>query len=136
MPARWLTTHGEIDGLPSTLTARIDLEPTPDLPQRITVRWTYTGDASGLPTPVDDTEMSDLEETLLEALGEDDLAVLACTLTHDHTRTWTFYATDDPETLDACLADAIPDGLPIEVEITEDPDWDEYLTRTENAGHA
>jgi hypothetical protein len=94
-------------------------------PQRLMIVWKYeTVDASGMPSETQSADMKDFEDTLIEALDPDRLAVLAFVFTTAGSREWHFYLSDAEEAgvrINQALAN-IPQ-LPIELSVAHDPEW-------------
>lgn len=96
-------------------------------PRRLTISWKFEAeDATGMPTDSQSADMKDFEEMLLEVLDPDRLAVLAFVFTANGSREWDFYLSDVSEVgirINEALS-SIPQ-LPIELNVEDDPNWDE-----------
>ena len=109
---------------------RPDLRPfmgDPRYPRRLTIQWHYPADdTSGMPSDAQIAEMREVEDLLQEHLDYDRTAILAFVHTRSGTRTWHYYITDKKLVADR-VNQALrnhPD-LPLELQVINDPDWDE-----------
>lgn len=126
----WHLAEGEVEGKPSLLRFRPNLEPFLGLPthdRRLAISWEYEQEnTSGMPSDAQSDDMRAFEDAIVNALDPDRLAILAFTYTGDGFREWHFYVGDVDEVgsrINAALAD-FPE-LPIALEVQDDPDWDE-----------
>lgn len=79
--------------------------------------------------------MSELEDRLVASLEAKEAGVLAFVFTHRGTREWHFYVGDSAELgqiINTALAD-LP-GLPIDLAIEDDPEWDELANVLRSVG--
>jgi hypothetical protein len=126
----WNIAKGKDPENPTVLRFRPSLEAflgNEDYPRRLTIVWKFeTADASGMPTDIQSADMKDFEDLLLEALDVDRIAILAFVFTSKGTREWHFYLSDVDEVgirINKALA-SVP-KLPIQLNVEDDPNWDE-----------
>jgi hypothetical protein len=95
-------------------------------PTRINIVWKYQSE-SGQPVSGDHQRMNQLEDLLESVLKEDGFASLALVSTGEGLREWTYYAKSESEFI-AHLNYAVAGlpGLPIEIHVGCDPNWDVY----------
>lgn len=126
----WNIAKGKNPEKPTVLRFRPSLEAflgNENYPRRLTIIWKYEAtDDSGMPTDTQSADMKDFEKLLIEALDPDRLAILAFVFTSSGFREWHFYLSDANEIgirINQTLA-AVP-KLPIELNVEDDPNWDE-----------
>jgi hypothetical protein len=123
----WTVAEGEVQGLPSLLRFRPNLKDwlgDPRYTQLLTIYWQYeSSNSSGMPDDESSEAMGLFEDTLEAALDSDRMAILAAVRTGSETRSWHFYLRDI-ETVSQRINQALGPGLPIELEVEDDPDWD------------
>ena len=126
----WNIAKGKNPESPNVLRFRPSLKAflgDENYPRRLTIIWKFEpADASGMPTDTQSLDMKDFEDLLLEALDADRLAILAFVYTTNGTREWHFYFSDVSELgirINKALA-SVP-KLPIELNVVDDPNWDE-----------
>ncbi len=96
-------------------------------PFRLNVMWDYAPKADGMPEEADAELMEKATEALLKETQKDPAALLTGIYTGDGRRDWVFYTRSlhiFRNILNRALA-GLPE-LPLRVEATEDPDWEEY----------
>ena len=79
-----------------------------------------------MPSEQETEAMRSFEDALDNALDPDGLAILAFVHTHGGTRRWHYYLEDVRtvgQRINAALADR--PNLPIELEVVDDPEWQE-----------
>ena len=134
----WFVNQGETEGLPTFVRGRTglgDLREHPALSFKLTIRWDYDSDDNGLPSEDATVALETFEDTIVDALESDGLAILTIVFTHGGVRIWTFYASDLDEVsrrLNDCLPHDPP--LPIQTSAEEDPSWNEYRKMTDDRG--
>lgn len=128
----WFTSlaegeHGEL----VFVTGRLDLETfrlSRKLGVRVEIRWPYQADETGMPDATDGALIAEIEPLLRRAMERDKLAILTGNYTGAGEKYWIWYTRHLP-TFGERLNDTLEPypTLPLEIECTEDPDWDEYL---------
>lgn len=101
-------------------------------PFRLNVWWDYTPQPDGMPESADSELMEQATDRFLAETKKDPAAILTGIYTGDGRRDWVFYTRSlhiFRNILNRALAD-LP-TLPIEIEATEDPEWEEYLEMRE-----
>ena len=101
-------------------------------PFRLNVWWDYDPLTDGMPQRSDAELMEKATDRFLEETKKDTAAILTGIYTGDGRRDWVFYARSlhiFRNILNRALAD-LP-LLPIAIDATEDPDWEEYLEMRE-----
>jgi hypothetical protein len=126
----WNIAKGKNPEQPTVLRFRPSLKAclgSEDYPRRLAIFWKFEpADATGMPTDVQSADMKNFEDMLIEALDPDRLAVLAFVFTSSGTREWNFYLSDVSEVgirINKALSQ-VP-KLPIELNVEDDPNWDE-----------
>ena len=126
----WTGVEGRFDGRPSLLRFRPGLSQhlgDVRFSRRLQVTWTYGDDASGgMPSEKDSDAMRVLEDRLVSSLEAAQAGVLAFVFTHGGHREWHIYVSESVE-LGEVINEALADlpGLPIDLEIEDDPEWSE-----------
>jgi hypothetical protein len=96
-------------------------------PRRLTVTWEYEEtDPSGMPSKNQNRELQDFEDSILNAVDPERLAILSFVFTRAGLREWHFYISDVNE-VGKRINEALSEkpGLPINLEVNDDPDWEE-----------
>jgi hypothetical protein len=126
--AAWNNAEGSKGGQPVLLRYRPELQTflgDPRYPSRLVITWSYPCyNSSGMPTDDQTEEMRDFEDLLLVHFDTDGTAILAFVRTHSGCRRWTFYIADAQlfsQRVNAALAQH--PNLPIEFEVSDDPEW-------------
>jgi hypothetical protein len=126
----WNIAKGKNPEKPTVLRFRPSLEAhlgDDNYPRRLTIIWQFeAADASGMPSDTQSADMKDFEDTLIQALDPDRLAILAFVFTSGGSREWHFYLSDVSEVgirINKALA-TIP-HLPIDLTVDHDPEWNE-----------
>ncbi|MDQ8195346.1 DUF695 domain-containing protein [Coraliomargarita sp. SDUM461004] len=126
----WSIAKGKDPNNPSVLRFRPSLQhflADANYPRRLTIVWTFeVTDSSGMPSDTQSADMKVFEDRLLEALDPDLAAILAFVYTTRGTREWHFYLSDVNEVgirINQALA-SVP-KLPIQLNVEDDPNWDE-----------
>lgn len=96
---------------------------------RINITWDYPASDTGMPASEEDEKlMEEATDRLLAETQHDTAAILTGIYTGDGRRDWVLYTRSlhiFRNILNRAWAD-LP-ALPIEIDATEDPDWEEYL---------
>ncbi|PWK78155.1 uncharacterized protein DUF695 [Mucilaginibacter oryzae] len=104
--------------------------------QRMDITWNYEAtDSSLLPPAEEMVLMEQVEDALVDMLEADHQSILAFVFTGENERWWAWYTTNIDiagERLNDALADF--DELPINITVTDDPEWDEYFGVIEDFG--
>ena len=126
----WYGAEGMFNDKPSLLRFRPNLKEYlghPLYARRLVITWNYQKrNSSGMPTATQSDEMRTFEDAIVSALDPDRLAIFAFAFTNDGIREWHFYVKDINEVgerINVALADF--SKLPINLEVQDDPDWDE-----------
>lgn len=126
----WNIAKGTNPEKPTVLRFRPSLEAflgDKNYPRRLAITWKFEPvDTSGMPSDTQSADMKDFEYLLIEALDPDRLAILAFVFTSSGSREWHFYLSDVSEVgirINRALAN-VP-KLPIELNVEDDPNWDE-----------
>ena len=126
----WNVAEGKSGGKVTMIRYRPGLQDylgDPRYPRRLTITWEYDdGNPSGLPSNDASDEMRVFEDALDQALDPERLAILAFVHTHGGARRWHYYLADVTvvgERINEALAEH--PNLPIELEVEDDPEWDE-----------
>lgn len=100
---------------------------------RINVYWDYNALPDGMPEPEEAEMMERATEAFEKELAKDKAAVMTGIYTGDGRRDWVFY------TLSLFIFQKIfnralepLDTMPLVIEATEDPEWEEYLDMRES----
>lgn len=94
---------------------------------RINVYWDYNALPDGMPEPEESELMEKATDAFEAELKKDTSAILTGIYTGDGRRDWVFYTTSlfiFQKILNRALADL--DRMPLVIEASEDPDWEEY----------
>jgi hypothetical protein len=126
----WNIAKGKNPEKPTVLRFRPSLEAflgDENYPRRLTIIWAFEAtDEGGMPSETQSADMKDFEDTLIDALDPDRLAIIAFVFTSAGSREWHFYLSDVSEVgirINKALS-TIP-NLPIDLTIDDDPEWDE-----------
>ncbi|MFZ6747222.1 DUF695 domain-containing protein [Undibacterium sp. JH2W] len=95
-------------------------------PDQVTLTWTYFGN-KGMPSTDERVKMDKFEDTLLPLLDKDNLATLTIVSTGNNVREWKYYAKSSSSfkrKLNLALKEF--SDLPIEFQISPDPEWTVY----------
>jgi hypothetical protein len=135
---RWSIAEGENEDGPFIVRFRPHLQSfaeTKDYNKRLIIMWPYESeDNAMMPNDTDTKLMEAVENNLVEALENDVLTVLAFVYTGQNQKEWHWYTLDIAETskrINEALADF--DKLPIELEMEDDENWNEYKAVIEGA---
>ena len=97
-------------------------------PRRLSITWEYEkkDGSKGLPSNDQLDEMREFEDVLMKFLDPDGTAILAFVFTSNGFREWNFYIAD-AQVVGEKINEALLDkpGLPISLEVVNDPDWSE-----------
>ncbi len=102
-------------------------------PFRLNVYWDYKSLPDGMPEKEDAELMEQITDRFLAETKKDTAAILTGIYTGDGRRDWVFYTRSlhiFRNILNRALAD-LP-LLPLGIDATEDPEWQEYLEMREN----
>ena len=94
---------------------------------RLDVSWDYDADPSGMPSDADSRLMEQATDALMKSFDKSKSAILTGIYTGDGRRDWIFYCLNLKVfsfVFNQALA-PLPE-LPLRIDATEDPDWDEY----------
>ncbi|MDP4610574.1 MAG: DUF695 domain-containing protein [Opitutales bacterium] len=138
----WNIAKGTNPEKPTVLRFRPSLEAflgDENYPRRLAITWQFEPvDATGMPSDTQSADMKDFEDLMIEALDPDRLAILAFVFTSGGSREWHFYLSDVGEVgirINQALS-TVP-KLPIELNVEDDPNWDElrpvYQLRNQGA---
>lgn len=127
----WFTTlsHTE-DGSLVFVTVRKELEgfrSSGKLRVRVEISWPYAPDAVGMPSEATAQLIEEIEPKLRRTMERDKLAIMTGNYTGGGQKDWTFYTRHLPtfgERLNEVLAPY--ETLPLQIECTEDADWEDY----------
>jgi hypothetical protein len=105
---------------------------------RMDVIWTYEPVYETLmPLPEVHDYISAVEDALIETFEDDHQTILAFVFTGEGERWWAWYTTDIDiagERLNHALSEF--DELPIEITVSDDPEWEEYFGVMEDFGES
>lgn len=126
----WNIARGTNPENPTVLRFRPSLEAflgDKNYPRRLEITWKFEAvDATGMPSETQSADMKSFEDLIIEALDPERIAVLAFVFTSAGSREWHFYLSDVSEVgirINKALAN-VP-RLPIELNVEDDPNWDE-----------
>lgn len=126
--AAWNIAESKRNDKPVLIRYRPDLEShigNVKYPKRLIIFWDYEQfESSGLPSKAQFDDMRQFEDAIVNTLDHDRLAVFAFSYTHAGTREWHFYTLNIQEVggrIHSALS-SFP-KLPIELQVTDDPDW-------------
>lgn len=126
----WTAPAQSEDGRLIMVTGRKDVKQFRDNPRftiRVEVKWSYKGDASGMPDKTTSELMEEATENIQKILRRDPVAVMTGIFTGDDQREWIFY-TLSTNIFQKKINEALSDMpvLPLEIYCENDPDWAEY----------
>ena len=127
----WWTSPCDSDnGALVIATVREDLDnvfATGKYEYRVEVTWHYDGDEKGMPLESDSQLMEAATDALNAAFNADPVAVMTEIYTGDNERNWVFY-TRSLHIFQRKFNEALSglDPMPLEFDVTHDPDWEEY----------
>ena len=94
-------------------------------PRCLRILWGYADEGSGALPDVPTTDrLQTFENSVVDALEQDAVAVLTAVLTFDGARQWVFYTADVPTC--AARIEGLPqerEPYPIAIDVFEDPEW-------------
>lgn len=99
---------------------------------RIDINWDYNAKPDGMPEDDDADLMGEATDAMLATFDKDQCAVLTGIYTGDGKRTWVFYTASlyiFGKVLNRAL-ETLP-VIPIVIEASEDPEWEEYFDMKE-----
>ena len=99
---------------------------------RIDVTWRYNALSSGMPDDNDAKLMEEATDALQAAFSKDKVAVMTGIYTGDGRRDWVFY-TKNLKIFSIVFNKALQevDSMPLEIEASEDSEWEEYTNMRE-----
>ena len=124
----WSVAEGTHEGLPLLIRFRPKLLERSDrrlFPIRLSVSWTYSKGASGMPSQDDLDEMNHFEDALVRLVETSSHGVFAAAITNAGVREWIFYVEDDLARTSAAIHD-VPqkaEPYPLTIERSKDPEW-------------
>jgi hypothetical protein len=128
---RWFVAEGKQAGLPVIIRARQHLQPLVSAPSHaklLRIGWPFVPDAaSGLPSREQNSRMQAFEDAIFAELERDQLCIFFCVYLHDGVKRWFAYTSDVQTTcerINAALAGH--ERYPIEMQVEDDPTWQEY----------
>ena len=94
---------------------------------RVEVTWRYDGDDKGMPLDHDSELMEQATDALNAAFNADPVAVMTEIYTGADERNWVFY-TRSLHIFQRKFNEALAGlaSMPLEFDVTHDPDWEEY----------
>ena len=99
---------------------------------RIDVSWDYRSKADGMPEDDEAKLMEEATDALLDAFRRDRVAVMTGIYTGDGRREWIFYTRSLPVFQKVFNLYLEPlDAIPLVIEASADPDWEEYTEMRE-----
>ncbi len=124
----WNIAEATIEGKPSILRYRPELKAwlgDTRYPRILRIVWRYEEtNATGMPSDDQSASLGDFENTLQSAFDKNRLAVLAFVLTGRGSREWNYYVADTDQVGEA-INQSLEPGLPIELSVQDDADWQE-----------
>lgn len=129
---KWFTSIGEDEaGRLVFITGRLELEAfrlSRKLKVCVEISWSYEADEEGMPEAEDASLIQEIEPLLRRAMERDKLAILTANYTGGGLKTWVWYTRHLPTFGERLNSVLLPyKVLPLEIECTEDEDWQEYL---------
>ena len=127
--ASWNIAEGQRNEQPILIRYRPDLDylfGNEKYSQRLTIFWDYPQeDSSGLPSSSQMDSMRDFEDTVVNTLDYDRLAIFVFSYTHSGTREWHFYVSDIVK-VGSRINEALSSysKLPIGLQVVDDPLWE------------
>ena len=133
----WNGAEGMSEGKPSLLRYRPGLKALlgdSRYPRLLSIVWRYEEtDSSGMPNDSQSEEMRNLEDALQSCLDGDRAAILAFVRTGSGLRTWCYYIQEVAE-ISERINRVLEPGLPIQLEVMNDPEWQSLRTVYEQCG--
>ena len=136
IPDKWWTAPAEgADGKTVIVTGLDGVDALRDSGKyryRLDVSWDYQSDAAGMPCDADAELMGRATEALIAAFRKSKAAVLTGIYTGDGRRDWIFYCLNlkvFSSVFNRALEPLPP--MPLTIDATEDPDWEEYANMRE-----
>lgn len=124
----WNIAEGMSQGKPSLIRYRPSLKASlgdARYAKILSVAWSYEEtNSSGMPSDSQTEEMRGLEDSLQSCLDDDRAAVLAFVRTGSGIRTWYYYVSDVSKVASK-INEALEPGLPIQLAVENDPEWQE-----------
>ncbi|MEE1023255.1 MAG: DUF695 domain-containing protein [Muribaculaceae bacterium] len=137
IPDKWWSAPAEGDNGKTVIVTGLDgvdaLRGSGKYIYRLDVSWDYDPLPSGMPSDDDARLMEQATDSLIAAFKKNKAAVMTGIYTGDGRRDWIFYCLNlrvFSGVFNKALAD-LPQ-MPLKIEATEDPEWEEYLTMREN----
>ncbi|KGN73863.1 hypothetical protein HQ47_06375 [Porphyromonas macacae] len=133
---KWFTSLSEDENQAMIyITGRTDIEQFRDsgkFPIRAEIKWSYQADSQGMPHGEEANLMAQAEESVRKVMEKDKLAILTGIYTGGGNKYWIYYMRN-LEAFGKRLNEALEPmpPLPIEIECSKDPDWDEYTDMLE-----
>ncbi len=126
----WNIAEGKDKGYKAQIRYRpkLDLEALQTkFPKLLTVEWEYESNEINnyLPLPEDFDSMQSFETKLTDTLEEKDVGVIAFIFTSNSLRKLCFYV-NDIDVVSNTLNTEIEPGLPIQVAVEDDREWQEF----------
>lgn len=131
----WTGAEAENDGQPLLIRLRpnlADFDGRPAFAQKLLIRWKYGNDGeSGMPDSEQSDDMRTWEDSLVRALEQIRVGILAYVFTYQGVREWHIYFSSMDglqEALDIAVA-GLPQ-MPLHMEVSDDAEWSEYFGLT------
>lgn len=135
----WFSVKTEFDGMPKILRGRAELKSLIGLeshPNLLRIIWGYEPrDASGLPRPEIHDNMVAFENAIFDRLEEEPLCIFYCVYMHDGVKDWSAYCSDI-ERANNVISEALADyeNFPVVIDVSDDPDWEDYREMVKATG--
>lgn len=136
IPDKWWTAPAESESGRSVIVTGLDgveqLRESGKYKYRLDVSWDYEADAAGMPCEADAELMGRATDALIAAFRKSRAAVLTGIYTGDGRRDWIFYCLNlkvFSYVFNEALAPLPP--MPLAIDATEDPEWEEYAMMRE-----
>lgn len=133
---KWWSYPAEAEnGRTIIVTGRDDIEQFRDSGKyryRIDVSWEYRSLPDGMPEEDEARLMEEATDALLDSFKKDRVAVMTGIYTGDGKREWIFYTRSLPifqKVFNLALEPL--DAIPLVIEASDDPDWEEYTEMRE-----
>jgi hypothetical protein len=122
---RWTILKAEREGRLAVFRVRTDQpRDAGSFPMNVLVKWSYEGDARGLPPPEVRASMDAFEEAVNELMWPPGPSYLVLVTTGGNLKEWEFYVRNYDDFMARFNAKlAGHRHFPIEVHFTEDPNW-------------
>ncbi len=137
IPDKWWTSPAESESGKTVIVTGLDnvdaLRESGKYIYRLDVNWDYEPLPSGMPTDADARIMEQATDALIAAFRKSKAAVLTGIYTGDGRRDWIFYCLN-LKVFSSVFNHALENlpKMPLAIEATEDPDWEEYTTMKES----